>query len=484
MTILVRLFVFLLRAFNHRDTGSYRKRKRDDEYDAPPVKATSTHYEDRHQEINTFDRLYDEINYLLNTMPASELEVEARIGLQSSSGFSSGVTRQEFNVLKRSLLSDSTLSLETTDVIDRFSSIHGEKYRWSYNDQGEVLAVLKKRRLKNLQHNLDDLYGWRISISSEIQEPPTRIISEGSRMADRHKKRFSFKEKKDPLWVIDMTEVKTNEAVTYEVEIELLSLDNLGEKIDALEAIIDRIHNLVLRSGGDGFPDIVLQGLTDDEESLFMDDYHAIFNQQSKEVFLGTFPTPLPDQYKDVRRLGDQYFICDHPTGSRCMIFFHTSMGVFLITDKGSVYRISQLERLCEYLAIKGHTIIDCELVRHRNTYEPYFLIFDCICRDGIFLGNERYKDRIRRIGEIVAIFRDKIKEPSISLMGKFITPLRDVRKLFANMQLSSEDKYYDDGKRCHSIKGYIFIPMDMKYEPGQCKYMYKCSARDRSIRF
>lgn len=429
-----------------------------------------TEYEDS----DLYFKLYDDIKRLSDYYGDKDLEVEARIGYQSRSGFVSGVTEKEFSILKRSLLNDKMLISTHKIIVDRFYYVNNERYRFSFNENNEPIEVIKKTRIKNISHEWDETYSWRISISSERKTLPPQKVFNGRFDSERRKQRYSFKSIVKPMWVIDITQVTTASEKSYEIEIELLSLYNLKTSLIQLCQVVIRIQNIITSAQKNGFPDVCMERVSDNEYDYILNEYTSCFGGHDDVGFLGTSPTPIPDEYRKLNQIRHKYFISDKPVGVRYMMLIHKSQGVLLISEQMRIYVVPHLKKLSQYLADRGHTLIDCELVRHRSTFEPYFLIFDCVCFDGEFIGNDPYSRRISKIGEIVGVFRNKLGNSPINIIGKFIIPVNDYKKLFANLKQNEGVKFYEDGKRSHDIEGFIFIPKDMPYSSEGCKKMYK----------
>lgn len=150
----------------------------------------------------------------------------------------------------------------------------------------------------------------------------------------------------------------------------------------------------------------------------------------------------------------------------------------YFIDRKFDFYLIQKFQWLAETLSEKGGTLLDGEMIRHEDTKQAIFLLFDVIQLKGVFVGNETLTKRLAEIANVVLMFRDFKKQEvatPFALLGKTFYPSKHIRILVDCIYEKDGHRYYKDkeGKRHHKTDGIIFTP-DTHYELRTCSDLFK----------
>jgi hypothetical protein len=177
-----------------------------------------------------------------NNIRNSDAEIEVRFGSRGKT-FKSSVNLSDYQRITNSIKDSYKITKEdiTTDsyndnIRHRIIKVDGkEKEEW----------VEKNRSDQSYKFDTKD-YDFRLSIATEkpIEEPesPGEILS--TRRMERTK--YYFKKDKKYLWVVDMSKVESEDKITMEVEIELISkdVDGFVEFVQSMYKIYKNTHNV------------------------------------------------------------------------------------------------------------------------------------------------------------------------------------------------------------------------------------------------
>lgn len=419
---------------------------------------------------NVIEDLYLNLLENFKEFGSENIEIEARLG-EWNNRFINGITKGEYELLKRFFLHDPEFTSEKKKIVDYFyKNFLGKKYRVSYDEQNQIIESIEKKRLKNFQYSIGNYYTWRISASAEVDN--SEIIAntpQSSYINKRHKDRLTFKNKSNSSFIIDLTWVQSEDGYafdnSYEIEIELTPSNNMEESLHILSTVMVKIDHILTEFQVGRYPEIRYKLPSNVHAEILYDFQNSL--QISDTSFIGTYPLDLDKQIHL-----DNYFISVHPVGKRYLLFIHQHKGVFLISESNNIYPVPELERLTS-LAKKGHIILDGDMVRHRQDLNAFYLISDCLCYEGKSIFDKPFDVRIHYIGKIVTEYRMKFNDLDYPffLIGKPIFKIEQFNKLkeFINV----EKRFFQDKKRYHDYHGFILIPGKKKYEFKMNKDMY-----------
>lgn len=406
--------------------------------------------------------LYSNLLENFKEFGSENIEIEARIG-EWNNRFINGITKEEYELLKRFFINDPDFTYEKKIIIDYFyKNFLGKKYRVSYDEQNQIIESIEKKRLKNFQYSIGNYYTWRISASAEVDNDEiAKNTPQGSYINKRNKNRLTFKNKLNSSFIIDLTWVQSEDGHafdnSYELEIELTPSNKIGESLHILSSVMAKIDHILTEFQEGRYPEIRYQLPNSIHSEVFIDFQKAL--QVNDSSFIGTYPVNLDKQIHL-----DDYYVSVHPAGKRYLLFIHQSKGVFLISESNNFYLVPELDRLTS-LAEKGHIILDGDMVRHRQDLNPFYLISDCICYEGKSIVDQPFDKRILYVGKIVNDYRMKFSDIDYPffLIGKPIVKVEQFK--FFKGSLNVEKHYFQDKKRYHDYHGFILIPGKKKYE-------------------
>lgn len=194
----------------------------------------------------------DEIKYKYYTkkyLPIHEIEIECRFGYIHKHKFNPNVNENLYRKIINELY-DNDFEIKEEETIDTFykytdntGNLRNTKF---IKPENKVDELIVKNKIKNIDipiSNTSGVSNLRISLARETKIDPIKVNSDKYKVIfKRKKKRISFI---DGIFTIDISEVITDNIISYEIEIEILNLHNVlntMETIDIAKAYYDVIE--------------------------------------------------------------------------------------------------------------------------------------------------------------------------------------------------------------------------------------------------
>jgi SAM-dependent methyltransferase len=389
-----------------------------------------------------------------------DLELEAKFGNFSKNRFNSGLNRQTFNRVK-AYFDKMSLSLDgkTTDYIMG-------KVRKSV-DSNNIVKWITKERLWN-----EDIYDYnfRYSMSRETEISP--ITAYFSAEIIREKSRSSYlvfnNTVRIDITLVNSSHIKENKNdTTYEVEIELLSLNGL----DFFEKAVRITLNLVLDT-------VVLY--TEKERVLVSNEINSILGS-NKKGYVDHYPLVQARNLKMrdivygglIGNVKTGYSATIKIDGVRRMLYFGKT-GVWLISSS-SMTRITNVE-----IPILNGTILDGEMVpMEKRILERapktkfWFLAFDALAwNSDNSIQNNPHGKRMS-YAQTVA---DNVKSDLLTVNTKSFYSFETPDQFFALMR----NMFRDLQVLPYQQDGFMFTPENTVYNPHSDNFpLYKRKLTD-----
>ncbi|EGG18672.1 hypothetical protein DFA_04168 [Cavenderia fasciculata] len=405
-----------------------------------------------------------------DTTNINGLEVEARIGLmvQDPKTFRSGIIIEDWAALARRLARKYGEGRETTETDYLYT-----QHRVTVDVNGQVIKSEAKIDKTAFDQSTSLIYDVRVSTSIERQLGQLPLVPPPESSSQRTKFRHTFIDVDNPQWKIDMTLVRTNTGEeTYEVELEIFNT----YIIDALEK--NTLHNLIskfinetkniitmIQPGRLSFPDIQMTKL---EDPRFVDvlkqkvlGYIPDCNPNRTREFPGAMPINFGKKhFPTIQR--DMYYVSEKTDGIRYMILIYKGV-MYMIDRKFDFFKIDGNDELCKVL--HDDTLLDGEMIRHLESKEPMYFIFDILARENTKFGDKLFQERMQHIGKVVGDYRQSVgsgelgKTPFI-LIAKSFFEKKHISKIFSSIKTNKNgERIFSDQKRNHQTDGLILTP-------------------------
>ncbi len=308
---------------------------------------------------------------------------------------------------------------------------HEGTIKRTVHEDGKEEYMLKNHR--KMYRDVYD-YDFRVSLASEqIMSHFPSSLDKSSYDLLREKERTSYI---IPIGRIDMTIVKEDNRLKYEVEMELkndgsVTYDTMMAFVKIVLQIKQNNHFVI----------------SNKERKTIVDEYKGIFDLKGV-FFIGAQPETL--QKNGISNLyKEKYSVTDKADGDRAFMMINKDKQVYFIDNNvNSVYKTDLSS------ALYTSTVIDGEIVHIDN--KIYFLAFDVIAYNGKDLrGNMDYKlaTRLNRLNHIIGTI--KSNEKYNVQMKKFY---------YNNVFLGSEVLLDNVAQKPYKNDGLIFTPMDEPY--------------------
>jgi mRNA guanylyltransferase len=474
--------------------------------DQEAPKKTDKNEELRQKHIDDLTNIFSEAYVIASkgTQMPTQTEIEARFGVYSTTGFKSGIKKNEFEFLVNILRGKQENVATTVKELDYiyespFPELPG-KLRMTINEEtNQMLRATIKNRSRNHLLKFSGLpYDCRVSISTEVEVPlPPQGLPPNFEIK-RKKFRWSFEGNggKSP-WRIDLTQVITEvdrqlspddddlsrqvkppnliQSSTYEIEFEikataLSTLNNpehMRDTVQEFYALITQTLTFLQQMRVEQFPEVGFVNVTDESKcAQLRQTIRQIFkvSDNNDDEFPGSMPVTFSRRYFPIVQT-KPYFVSEKTDGIRYLMLI-VSDGIYFIDRKYQI-RSVRFDLLNELYGTKGPTLLDGEMVRHAQTQRPIFMVFDVIMINNQYVADKNLSSRLQIIGtDVIAPYRQITKNqfPSshpFGLIGKTFFPKDQIKKLFAHIRKDERtgQRFYVDDIRCHRTDGIIFTP-------------------------
>lgn len=333
------------------------------------------------------------------------VEVEVRIGQYTINGsFQPGVDRHIFNSLRSSLT-----NVSTSYTKDEYFG--EDRYSTDLNPDGSPLSEpthMIKTRITNIELKA---YNLRISVSSEVVsgKPKPSVPSQ----TVRYKKRFSaiFL----PGYRLDLTEVTSNEKITYEVELEAENPNDLSTLDTVIQKLYKRVWDTIFIYTADERYTIIsafntLTGSNVKGNRIDHNTLDQVRNLKLRDIRYGEL-IPVTNARKLMR-----YGVGLKPDGKKKYLFIH-ALGIYIMSAPQSVNKIAP-QQLVVSIPTFHNSIYQGEML---STVPPRLLLYDVISSNGqslkglTFVNRQDYIDKVlialKPIGRVIQLEKKTFDE-------------------------------------------------------------------------
>lgn len=159
------------------------------------------------------------------------------------------------------------------------------------------------------------------------------------------------------------------------------------------------------------------------------------------------------------------YWVCEKTNGTRFMMYIirHGEYKLVLLMGRGDKMYIAPMRRVPRDLYLGS--VFDGELVRHRETGQWHFVIFDCLCVAGKNVSQERMSIRYMSMCMALGHYHPEATD-SVQLKVKKFFPIQRFDEFIHFFSLVLPSHYDTDG--------FVLTPEAMPYIQGRHFKMYK----------
>lgn len=356
-------------------------------------------------------------------------ELEFRIGefkwINNKSIFESNNEIDYFYRLKN-LLTEYGICHKKYNTIEKIYNEINYNVKEIYNKDDKTTIYQQKKKIYT--YNIYD-FNIRIAISKENIIPQYKGKNE---YVLREKERYSF----DLNYCnIDLTKVKQDNKMMFEIELELKEKINID--------ILNKILSLILFT-----KDLSQNIITTTEKNKIINEYKQIFNTG---FFVGAQPETL--QKHLIHELGKiEYAITDKADGDRYILFISSDKTVYFIDNNIKKVLKTDIKSNLYY-----STVIDGELIKKNDKF--LFLAFDIIAFNNKDLrgDNTQYlKTRLNRLNHIIETINNNCEDKYFEIKMK--------KYYYKNIFLGAKKIMDDIVNKDYENDGLIYTPMNECY--------------------
>lgn len=356
-------------------------------------------------------------------------ELEFRIGefkwINNKSVFETNNEIDYFYRLKN-LLIEYGINYKKINTIEKIYNENNYNVKEIFNKDDKTIVYQQKKKIYT--YNIYD-FNLRIAISKE------NIIKQYKSNNDyvlREKERYSFDLK---YCNIDLTKVKQDNKIMFEIELELKEKINID--------MLNKILSLILFT-----KDLSQNIITVSEKNKIINEYKQIFNTI---FFVGAQPETL--QKHLIHELGKiEYAITDKADGDRYILFISSDKNVYFIDNNIKKVLKTDIKSNLYY-----STVIDGELIRKNDKY--IFLAFDIIAFNNKDLrgdNTQHLKTRLNRLNHIIYSINNKYNDKYFEIRMK--------KYYYKNIFLGAKKIMDDIENKDYENDGLIYTPMNECY--------------------
>lgn len=348
-------------------------------------------------------------------------ELEVRIGKFIGSRFESTVTKKVFETIR---MAHEKFKHDKYNSTDYFFE---NNIRKTVMESGETFYMEKVRK------STYDIYDYGMRIASSSEKKVNFDETDKKPLLVRQKNRTRYYILEDV--VLDITIVKQNEQISYEIEIEFL-------KIPKYEVLYNVLRTFLTTR------DSSYEIIKTDESNKVIDEYNKLLTNRVPAL-VGVQAVTL--QVPDLRKIQEGYAVTDKADGERCSLFIYNG-GIYCIFFDLSVVKIGKISE-SEF----DKSIIDVEKVKQN------FYAFDLLVLKGKDIredNNFKLFDRLGWTQRITNLLSKHLKIYNIKVFTKnFYRPTRN-KTIFeiAYEIISNKEKFP------YELDGLIFTPYRLPY--------------------
>lgn len=442
--------------------------------------------------------LFDECKKLYNSLDPEANNVELIINFEEEFiNFPFKFSNETFNVIKR--------TIENSGLYDRESNNRSYTYFKIFDSNralvdGKRMISFDSVKIDNNKVRFENSPLFcRVSIEKEVELNDLMVTDEDTWTIKKYKDTISFSRKlfdgsfiylnfntytvKENLKYVEnsslIDDVKSSNYNTIEIRLKSdfkIDSNHIREYVNEIKYLVDLLN----RIKNDPFIDVTMKECHSNElVQEYMNIMTSCVNANYKRTdFFGSMPVNL--LRKDLETISkNEYYISDKTDGIRYLLFIYKSE-LYLINRSCKFYRVSGYNFLADWISSSRYsTLIDGEMVRNLKTYEPNFLIFDCIIYNGHHVGKLNLDERLSKVGEIISNYRRSMASSSFRkfpflLIGKVMLPKRQIKQVLNNIKDRHNEKVFEDEKRCHRVDGLIFTSKNTPYKLKTDQLLFK----------
>lgn len=197
-------------------------------------------------------------------------------------------------------------------------------------------------------------------------------------------------------------------------------------------------------------------------------------------------PGPLPvtmdrERLEMLNSKREDYWVCEKTDGERFMLYFNQKGDAYFVNRKFEFWRLED-EFYGSFLG-GTVTLLDGELVESMGKLVYYS--YDCVHSMNSSMKDLHLSHRLKAIGNIVSIFREKVadwpKPPPIEIKGKLFLKSTHAQTILSKIKMENGHYIYRDidastgvVKRENKNDGIIFTPEMQPYIPRDKSALFK----------